>query len=181
MHYVDGLILDIAATERDATDAELVEVAAHIASRGFDASALPTACPKLGQRGAGVVWQGRTYASNDRVPNGLRHHLLHVVGTPEWLVGTTMPEYERSLKAAVLDADAALYLSLSRSGQWQLNFYAPSRQWRGPDGAGYIIVGYPPDYGWWSTGFQVESPQDHVDTQLRDGRWQGGRWLRSLR
>lgn len=178
MHYADSLILDIATTGRDAAETELAVIAAYVASRGFDPSVTPTAHPKLGQRGAGLTWQGRTYASNERVPNGLRHYLLHVVGTPEWPAGTTIPEYEQSLAAAVREADAAMHLSLSRSALWQLHFFTPSRRWRGPAGAGYILVGYPLNYGWWSTGFQVELPQGHADAQLLSGKWQGGRWLR---
>lgn len=170
MGYLDSLIIDIAKTTRNATDDELAEIAAHVASRGFD----PGATTKLGKRGAGVFWQGHTYRSNERVPNDVAHYLRHVVATPEWPVGTTLAQYIGSLQQAAGDPDVSIHLS-RYVNDWQLNMFAPSRQWRGPSGAAYIVVGYKPGYGWWSTGFQVLSPFAHVAQHVQ---WQGGRWLR---
>lgn len=62
---MDALILAIADTDRSATGDEWREIAAYIASRGFDPSAMRT----VDWRADGMQWQGHVYRRGEVCTN----------------------------------------------------------------------------------------------------------------
>lgn len=167
---IDALIVAIAESGRAATEDELREIAAYVAAKGFD----PTAMRKIGGRAAGVQWQGHVYQGGEICSNEMQHFLVHVLAQHEWPAGTTPAQYVQSLQDAVNDFGAGIHSSRT-GGIWQLNFFAPLAPGSGPRGKGYMLVGYRPTYGWWLTGFPIASPLSHIAIHTD---WQDGRWLR---
>jgi hypothetical protein len=167
---VDELIEELIRTGRSITDAELRELRQSVADSGFD----PTATMKASVDIAGFLWQGRTVASNDWLPNDVRHYLRHVAARVEWPVNTTPDEYVRSLADAILDQHGGVCID-KLEDTWQLTFFSKADRWRGPGSGGWILVGYNQGYGYWTTGFQ---PVDGLD--YRPSRWQRmeRQWLR---
>lgn len=162
------LLNDAAESERALAAEELRNVQAHAASAGFD----PEATTRVSQRLYGESWRGRVFGPGDRAPTEVVHYLRH---RPEWPAGTTLDQYRQSLAEAVGDSSAGV--SLERiGGHWQLTFVTRSGRWRGPRGGDWIIVGYPVDYGYWTTGYQPEDPHIHLVTRRPGSERQ--RWLR---
>lgn len=167
---IDALIVAIAESGRAATEAELREIAAYVAAKGFD----PLSANTVDRRGAGVQWEGHVYQRGEVCTNELRHFLVHVLAQGEWPAGTSLAQYVQALRDAVCDPESGIHLSYS-GDRWQLSFFALTRAARGPRGGTYILVGYAPTYGWWSTGFQIESPATYLATKTN---WRDTQWLR---
>lgn len=167
---IRGLVLALAITGRPASLSELRRIREHVATVGFD----PTGQTRLGQRAAGVIWQGQRLAGNATISTELAHFLRHVVGGQEWPSGTSFGAYVVSLQAAIADPEGRILLDRLH-GFWRLTFFAASGRHRGPFGGDWIVVGYSVDYGYWTTGFQTaEVPDDY--RQLigsEEQRWLG--------
>ncbi|MGH2584771.1 MAG: hypothetical protein ACRDJE_07630 [Dehalococcoidia bacterium] len=84
-----ALILDIARTDREASDDEIRTIRAEVAAAGFD----PSAVSRVGLVAHGVRWAGRIVRSDDRLGTGVAHYLRHVVAGQEWPAGTTFEMY----------------------------------------------------------------------------------------
>jgi len=166
----DALMNSIGNAGRDATDGNLLVIAAHIASRGFDLASTR----KIGGAVPVIPYNGRAYLRSEKHPTQFAHFLKHAVGAEEWPPGTTEAQYLHSIAEAVRDPVAGIFLC-REAGVWQLQYFALAGQWCGPRGGAYILVGYRPAYGWWLTAFQVQSPVAHI---ARMTNWQDGRWLR---
>ena len=163
-----ALILQIAQSGREATDAEIEQVRADVAAAGFD----PAASMRAGLALDGLRWSGRLIRSNDWIGNDVRHYLRHVVAQREWPPTTTFRQYIDSLRATVSDGTGGIYLSRV-AGTWSVAFLAQSASWRGMRGGEWILVEYRPSYGFWVTGFQPRDGLAHVtgSPNRTDGRW----------
>lgn len=146
---VDDLIEELIRTGRDITDAELRELRRLVSRVGFG----PTATMKASADMTGLSWQGKIIASNDWLPNDVRHYLRHVAAREEWPVNTMLDEYVRSLRDAILDQRGDICIDKYQS-TWQLTFFSRSGRWQGPGSGGWILVGYNQGHGHWATGFQ---------------------------
>jgi hypothetical protein len=98
-------------------------------------------------------------------------HGTHVEDNLEWPLGTTPDEYLESLRAVTLDERSGLFLEYSEDDDdWTAYLVGRvPRAWRGPSGAGWIVVIFNADRGLWVTGFQPERGLDYVTD--RDGFW----------
>ena len=79
-------------------DDELAEMLLYAAQAGFD----PNALERAGGRLNGLIWQGRTLTARDLLPPAIAHYLRHTVSVQEWPAGTTLEEYEASVRRAWL-------------------------------------------------------------------------------
>lgn len=98
----------------------------------------------------GLVWNGRVVYAKDQLPFVEVYFLKHVVRGRQWPPGTPYDEYVESLRQAVSGLDGGVSLE-SRFGSVRLSFVARSFEYRGPEGAEWILVGYSVDYGAWAT------------------------------
>ena len=144
MSVVDQLIEELSQTGRDITDTELQDLRRWVAGVGFG----PTATMKASADMAGSSWHGKIIASNDRLPNDIRHYLRHVTAREEWPVNTTLDEYIHSLSDAILDQRGGICIDKFQS-TWRLTFFSRSVRWQGPGSGGWILVGYNQGHGHW--------------------------------
>jgi hypothetical protein len=165
---VNDLITEIAESGREATDDEITRIRVHVAGVGFE----PGGWTKAGIPIAGLSWEGHIVRSSDRMENAIVHFLRHTVAQREWPEGTTLDEYIASLRQATQYADGGITLERQHQ-QWRLSFISRAYGAAGPDSGGWILVGYPLEYGYWSTGFQPEFGLRHVILNTAEGE----RWL----
>lgn len=168
---VNELITEIAESGREATNNEIQQIRGHVSSVGYE----PGGQTKAGTSVDGLLWQGRIIRSNDWMDNSVVHFLRHTVAQTEWPQGITFNEYITSLRHTVGDSNGGIAIE-KRSGQWHLSFVASAHDTTGPDGSGWILVGYSVEYGYWVTGFQPKLGLDHLNLNPAEG----GRWLCEL-
>lgn len=118
------VINDLVATGRPATDAEIALIRQHVAAAGFD----PNAREKAGGRAAGLLWKGKQVKGCDMLPPLEVKYLRHVRGIPEWPLGTTIEEFERSIRDIVAFSDTGVFLSRYKDLQ-QVGFVGRSGRW----------------------------------------------------
>lgn len=165
---INELIIEISESGREATDDEIRRIREHVAGVAFE----PGGMTKAGGLVAGLSWQGRTIRSNDRLENSVVHFLRHTVVQREWPEGTTLDGYAASLRQAIQDPEGGIAIERQHQ-QWQLSFISRAYAAAGPDSGGWILVGYPLEYGYWSTGFQPDLGLRRIT--LNDS--EGERWL----
>jgi hypothetical protein len=134
----------------------------YIATTGFD----PRPLERAGARLAGVTWQGQILSASDRLYPLDAHYLRHVVVQSEWLAGTSVMDYHRSLRAVILDPRSGVYMSRYR-GRWQVACILNI-------GTAWRMVEYRVQAGHWMTGFHPVHGLNHFDRSERTH----GRWLR---
>lgn len=166
---IKELIIEIIESGREATDDEIQRIREHVAGVGFE----PGGWTKAGIHIHGLLWNGQIIHSNDRMSNLIAHFLRHTVAQQEWPTGTTLDEYIASLRRAVEDPEGGIALE-KRFHQWQLSFIADARESQGLKSRGWILVGYPVEYGYWATGFQPDLGLHHFTLDVTEGE----RWLR---
>lgn len=165
---VNDLITEIAESGREATDNEIRRIREHVAGVGYE----PGGMTKAGGPIDGLLWQGQAVRSNDRIENAIVHFLRHAVAQREWPPGTTFDEYIASLRRAIADPNG--WISIERPHrQWRLSFISRANDAAGPDSGGWILVGYPIEYGYWSTGYQPTLGLRHIRLNVTEGE----RWL----
>ncbi len=165
----NDLIRAVSASDRPVTETELNRILDHVARAGFDEHAREAARGPL----RGQMWQGQPVIGNTRLPPTVRHWLLHVQVKREWPLGTSLAGYVDSLRQVVLDPDSGVFVN-TYSGEISLGIMRESRDLRGPDGYGWILVRYRVATGHWTTGFQPEAGLDEVSKS----DWGHVRWLR---
>ncbi|MBI4496841.1 MAG: minor capsid protein [Chloroflexi bacterium] len=169
----DRLILEAATGARTLTREELHQVLEHVARAGF-----PTGEPSDARGLSGIEWQGRILRGRDTLTAVERHYLRHVVARREWPDGTTLAEYEESIRRVILDEGNGVFtsqfLQSRQERRWQLGVVAPSGDQRGPGGAAWILVDYRVGVGW-MTAHQLPD----INRELQRNR-EGVRWLRPL-
>ena len=166
---VNELIIEIAESGRQATDGEIRRIREHVAGVGYE----PGGMTKAGRIVAGLWWQGRRIRSNDRIENSVAHFLRHVAARPEWPIGTTFSEYISSLRHVIEDPEGGIFVERVY-GQWRLSFMARAYDAAGPRSGGWILVGYPVEYGYWSTSYQPKVGLRHFTLNEAEGE----RWIR---
>lgn len=96
-----------------------------------------------------------------------RKYDQHVVDRQEWPSDTTPEEYLESLRATVLDARSAIYLT-NRIGatDWAIYFVGQVRRdWRGPGGSGRLAVLFNAERQFLITGFQPLDEDAYIEQQ----------------
>ena len=169
---VHRLIVEAASGARRLTSAELKRVTRWIADAGFDPDARETARGSL----AGMVWRGRVLTGTDRLPPAERHFLRHVVQVQEWPGGTTLDDYIESVREIILDDASGVYASIYR-GALQLGMIRRAGQFRGPEGADWVLIEYRLAIGHWTTAYQPSLGIRELAIPQRGGL----RWLRRAR
>lgn len=166
---VNDLITEIAESGREAIDEDIQRIREHVADVGYE----PGGMTKAGGIIAGLWWRGRRIRSNERIENADAHFLRHVVARHEWPIGTTFAQYISSLRPAVEDPEGGIVVDRIH-GQWRLSFMARAYGATGPLSGGWILVGYPVKYGYWSTSFQPKNGLRHFTLNEAEGE----RWIR---
>jgi len=163
------IINDLAATGRPATDQEITIIRQHLAAAGFD----PNAREELGGRRTTELWKGKELKGSDRLPPLEVKYIRHVLHKDEWPPGTTIDEFERSVREAVLSPDGGVFLSRYK-GEQGVGFVARSGSWRGPSGLNWILVDYRLAQGHIMTAYQVATLAEITGHEQRSEM----RWLR---
>jgi hypothetical protein len=158
------LILELAETNREATDAEIRQLRDYVARAGFD----PDARERVRGRGAGVVWRGRSLRGQDMLPPAEAHYVRHVLSEAEWPLGTTLDEYLESIRHVILDERSGVFLS-NYQRRLQVGFIGRSYNWKGPRGSDWILVEFRQELDHITTAFQIESLESIADNTQRSG------------
>lgn len=170
-YTVDDLIRIAGIGLRELTPGELERVARHVATVGFSTTEMMRVRTSI----RGQVWNGKRLEIGDMIPTDVGHYLKHVVVNQEWPDGTTLGDYKRSLREVILDPSSDVFVS-KYNDAWQIGFIRESRNWRGTNGYGSILVEYKVQYGYLVTGYQ---PEDVV-IQLAKDR-ESFQWIRKKR
>lgn len=161
------LILAAATAARPLSTGELAWVLAHIAAAGFD----PDARERVRGELTGMAWRGRLLVGRDRLPPAERHYLKHVRYRREWPDGFSLPAYLLSVRAIILDPDSGVFTSRYQ-GAWQIGIVRETRDQRGPEGHGWILVEYRLELGHWVSAHQLAGGLADLGTgQRTDLRW----------
>lgn len=147
-------------------------VLAHVAHAGF----MSHPYEKVGNRIAGLTWQGSILAATDLLPSAETHYLRHVVARPEWPAGTTLGDYLQSIEAVIRDPTSGVVVSRYR-GRWHLAVIRRSGLLQGPGGFAYVMVEYRIRTGHWMIAFQPALGLQHFSSPARTEQ----RWLRQPR
>jgi hypothetical protein len=166
---IDRLILEAATSARQLVPDELRRVLDYVAAAGF----VPNVLGEVGRRGAGVAWQGRVLKASDQLSAAEAHYVRHVLGVAEWPLGTSLQAYIDSIREVVLDSRSGV-LTSRYFGFPHLTVLRRSRDLRGPEGFGWLLVEYRVGLGHWVTAFQPRNLVDAIRSQHR----QDVRWLR---
>lgn len=162
---VHRLVTEIAMKGGKPSVDDLRQLGEHVAAVGFD----PQAMSRGGTRVAGAVWRGQRLTGKEILPNGVAHYLRH---RREWPVGTTLDAYVASLRDAARNPGGGI--ALDDRGGLRLTIVAPVGAPRESDSGVWVIIGYPVNYGYWTTGYRTSQSLEDIFQQLGDGR----RWLR---
>ncbi len=165
----DRLILEAATGARTLTEDELRHILEHVARVGFDPNARERARGAL----AGIDWQGKRLTGTDLLSPEERHYIRHVVQRLEWPIGTTLPDYSRSIREVILDLRSGIFTARYQ-GAWQLGIVRESGQVRGPGGGDWILVEYRVATGHWTTAYQLKQS---LEEELVQPYWSDVRWL----
>lgn len=166
---LSALIDDLIATDRDATDDEIVLIRQVVSSAGFDPNAISRVRGPL----VGVTFERRVLARGDTLPNDAWHYAKHVVGGREWPAGTTISQYVSSLRQAIIAAANPILLDAIH-GVPRLTLFGPAGASSGLEDREWIVVGYDVHYGYWTTGYQIPNdPEAHRANTMQIGltRW----------
>ena len=161
----DLLLMELAETGREVTDAELRRIREHVAGAGF----APGRRTKPGRRGVGKVFDGRELSSLDRLAAGEAHYVWHVLHSREWPEGTSYSDYIRSLSEVVRDPAAAVALT-RHNNLLQASFLRRSGNLRGLGGHEWVLVEYRPVPGHVVTAYQPR-PETYRELERRVIRW----------
>lgn len=101
------------------------------------------------------------------------HYLRHVIVQKEWPEGTTLEEYVQSIREAVLNPEAGVFVNRFENQEWQLSVVAPTGRWLGPRGREWTLVEYRLSIGHWVTAYQLSDTWDMIagQPQRSDVRW----------
>jgi len=165
----DDLIREAADGTRHLSPADLDRVLRHVAAAGFDPLARETARGTL----RGQMWDGQPITARTRLPPDVRHWLWHAQVNREWPTRTTLTDYVESLRLVILDPDSGVFIN-RYAEEVSLGFIRESRDLRGPDGYGWVLVQYRVTIGHWTTGFQPDRGLDELAKPV----WGRIQWLR---
>lgn len=169
---IDSLIVAAATGSRVVNPEELERVLQHVAAAGFD----PHASEQVRGRLAGAVWKGVVLTGRDRLPPAEVHYLWHVVAQREWPAGTTLADYEQSIREVILDPSSGVFVSRYQ-GAWQIGMVRRTAGLRGPNGFPWVLIEYRLATGHWVTAYQ---PVLGLRVLRHPGR-EGLKWLRRPR
>ncbi len=114
-------------------------------------------------------WDPRDYTSGERY-----HFHQHVELEREWPQGTSLQEYNESIRRLIEDPQTDVALS-RHQGYLRVTFHGPTlASERGQAGQPYMVVEYSVERGYWATAFQTE---EEVDTFFERGRRSEVVWL----
>jgi hypothetical protein len=115
------VISDLMAMGRPTTDVEIAVIRQQVVAAGFD----PNAREKAGGRAAGIIWKDKQVKGSDMLPLLEVKYLRPVQGRLEWPPGTTIEDFERSVREVVSSRVSGVFLSRYH-GEQQVGFIALS-------------------------------------------------------
>jgi hypothetical protein len=163
-HPADQLIRELLATGREATTAEIDQIAERLGTAPFDGRVVPVSL-----RHRGLAYQGRTLGGREAT---LWLHLtLRVVYDEQWAPGTTVAEYLSALREAIRAPSARLVIYTRRGGRIAsiLTPNAIPAHRLGAKPETWVCVVYAVDRGTILSGYQASSPR--AVSIPGDARW----------
>lgn len=163
---IDALILSLVAADRQATDAELDRIVAHVARAPFSTRPVRTTRwlrERLAQAGITI--------EQTRLPSVEVHLLKRIHLERQWPVGTTADNYLAGLHRAV-EHPAAQVWTYRYYAEPYVGVLAPSHLQDVPSPQPYIFVAYNPRYGTITTGYQASKPENIFTDEFEQVRRQ---------
>jgi len=160
-YSVDDLVRIAGIGLRELTDAEVSSIVNKVGTIGLSKDAIQ----KVDNSIAGLEWNGKVLKTGDMISPEEAHYLKHVISNREWPEGTTIEQYNASLKATIQNPESGMFIS-KFDNNWQIGFVGESGKWQGTHGFSHILVEYRVKYNYWVTGFQPE----FLEKQITDNR-----------
>lgn len=166
---VDQLIVALGAGTQSPSGQDLEVIRWHVRAAGFDPSAtFPADRRVVGLRRV----NGSIIERGDLIPTAELHYLRHVVAQREWPDGTTIRQYEQSLRDHAMRLRVGILVSEIPPFGWHVAIIGPSGEQRGPEGSGWLALEYRVSTGHWATGYQPHDGLRFANARRRK------RWLR---
>lgn len=164
---VEQLINVAANGKRALTHDELGQVVEHVAGVGFD----PMPNARVLKKYDGLIVNGQTLRTGDRVPTGYIHFAKHVIDNGEWPAGTSYEDYIKSLERVASNPKTGILLSRYPQNELQLTLFGKGTVSSGAIKSDIIIVNYRVSRGAWMTGHYLTENLDEFLKSLGETKW----------